>query len=243
MWFTNSSSKPASNAGGDPVFYNPAFVDATHLTLDRPYEGVTGTHGWAISTPSVDVPVIGYGALPYTEGLLGIAFDFAAKAIAASDPTNSALAHSYSVSVANWIKTYGYRPAAKTVYYGAQFVNCQAPIPESNRVCVGVPPDADVARALNAEAIRAVMLAYAYNKDAQLKSFADLLFNAMWAKPGTCPAGSTVCVPDGTYVDAYDDTGVDMTAAPPSGSAPKWFGMVWGFSGLSSWPAARVLTP
>ena len=63
----------------------------------------------------------------------------------------------------------------------------------------------------------------------------------MWAKPGTCPSGSVVCVPDGTYVDAYDDnTGWYMTGTPPAGQSPKWFGDVWGFSGLAAWPAVRI---
>jgi hypothetical protein len=31
-----------------------------------------------------------------------------------------------------------------------------------------------------------------------------------------------------------------MTGTPPTGKAPKWFGQVWGFSGLSAWPAFRV---
>jgi len=228
-WFTQSSSRPATNAGGDPVAYSPAFVDATHLMLDRPYEGVTGTHGWTISTPTVDDPLVGYGSWVYMEGILGAAFDFAAKAVADSDPQNSALARSYNVSAANWIRTYGFQASLNAVYYGAQFVNCPAP----NNHCDG-------ARVLGAEPIRAVMTAYAYNKDPGLRNFADLLYNAMWAKPGTCPAGSTVCVSDGAYVNAYDDGDANMTGTPPTGQGPKWFGQVWGFSGLSAWPAVRL---
>lgn len=242
MWFTNSSSVPASNADGDLVFYNPAFVDATHLMLDRPYGGVTGTHGWVLSTDSVDTPFLGYGSQPFMEGILGTAFDFAAKAIADTDPLNSALAHSYNVSVANWLRRYGYWPLMKSLYYGAQFVNCQEPIPEGNNPCTGDLDAAD-ARVLNAESIRAVMAAYANNQDPGLKDFADLLFNAMWAKPNTCPTGSTICVADGTYVSAYDDGQSYMTGTPPTGKAPKYFGMAWGYSGLSAWPAIRIGGP
>jgi hypothetical protein len=239
MWFTNTSSQPANNAGGDPVAYTPAFVDATHLMLDRPYEGATGTHGWVLSPPNVDVPFVGYGSQPFCAGMLGVAFDFAAKAIATSDPANSTLAHSYNVSMAHWLKTYGYWSRNSAVYYGVQYVNCQAPIPEGNNPCTG-GLDADSARVLSAEVIRAVAAAYAYNQDETLKEFADLLYNAMWAKPGTCPAGSTVCVPNGSYLNAYDDGGGYMTGAPPGGQMPKWFGDVWGFSGLSAWPAVRL---
>ena len=39
IWFTNSSSRPKNNSGGDPVSYVPTFVDSTHLTLASPYAG------------------------------------------------------------------------------------------------------------------------------------------------------------------------------------------------------------
>jgi hypothetical protein len=128
MWFLSSGSRPSSNADGDPVAYTPACTDGQHLTLDRPYEGTTGTHGWVVSSPSNDTPFIGYGSYVYMQGLLAMAFDYAAKALAISDPTNSALARSYNLSSANWIKTYGYESSQKAIYYGAQYVNCQAPI-------------------------------------------------------------------------------------------------------------------
>jgi hypothetical protein len=243
MWFLNSTSRPTSNAAGDATVYSPAFVDSTHLTLDRPYQGTTGTHGWALSVPSIDTPFVGYGAYVYMEGLLGAAFDLAAKSIADSDPVNSALARSYNVSVGNWIKTYGYRAPMKSVYYGVEFVNCQAPIAEASTPCTGYNLAADNARELSAEAIRGLMTAYAYTQDAGLKNLTDVLFNAMWAKPTTCPVGSTLCVSDGVYVDAFDDGQWYMAGTPPTGAAPKYFGQMWGFSELSSWPAIRLGGP
>jgi hypothetical protein len=239
IWFTKSSAMPASNADGDSTYYAPSFVDSTHLMLDRPYEGTTGIHGWMLATASIDTPYVGYGAQPFFEGLLAGAFDYAARAIADSDPTNSAVAREYGISVANWIKTYGYRAATKSVYYGAQSVNCQAPIPEGNNPCTA-NFDAASARVLNAEALRALMPAYYHTKDESYKETADLLFNAMWAKPGTCPEGSTTCVPDGSYVKSYDDGDGYMTGRPPDGAAPKYFGMAWGFDLLSAWPAYRL---
>jgi hypothetical protein len=245
MWFFNSSSKPNSNADGDPTTYNPSWVDSTHLTLDRPYEGTTGSHGWALSTPVVDSPFVGYGTNVYMEGLMSMAFDFAAKALADSDPTNSALARSYNLSSANWIRTYGYRAAQKSIYYGAQFVNCQAPIPEATwNPCdgaVSAPALTGAAnRVLSSEAIRGLMAAYAYSQDPDLKNLIDVMYNAMWAKPTTCPGGSTVCVPDGIYLSQFDPGGDDISGTPPLGSAPKWFGQMWGISALSAWPAYRL---
>jgi hypothetical protein len=240
MWFLNSSSRPNSNADGDPVAYNPTCTDGQHLTLDRPYAGTTGTHGWALGSPAYDTPFVGYGSYVYTEGLLAMAFDFASKAIAVGDPVNSALARSYNLSSANWIKTYGYESSQKAVYYGAQYVNCQAPIQEGPYSPCTAGFTGDLARSISSEAIRGLMAAYPYSKDASLGAFIDVLYNAMWAKPGTCPAGSTVCVPDGIYMDQFDPGGTDISGTPPLGAAPKWFGQEWGISSLSSWPATRL---
>ena len=243
MWFTlNPSALPASNGGGDSTFYTPSWVDGTHLMLDRPYEGTTGVHGWVLGTTAL-LPIVGYGALPYMEGLLAEGFDLAAKSIATSYPASSLLAHSYSLDASRWIMNTGYRAATKSVYYAAGYVNCQAPIPEGNNPCTNDYMDPDGARVISAEAIGGIARAYAYGKDASLKAFADLLFNAMWAKPTTCPANSTLCVPDGSYVNAFDDGGIDISGTPPLGSAPKWFGQMWGFPSLSAWPAYRLGGP
>jgi len=240
-WFLPTSARPTGNAGGDSVAYMPTCTDGQHLVLDRPYEGTSGaTHGWAISIPAQDTPYVGYGSYVYMEGLLSMAFDFAAKAIANSDPVNSALARSYNLSSAYWIKTYGYEASQKSVYYGAQFVNCQAPIQVTPYSPCTSGWTGSGARVINAEAIRGLMAAYAYNKDPGLKSVIDVLFNAMWAKPTTCPAGSTVCVPDGIYLSQFDDGGVDISGTPPGTLSQKWFGQMWGISSLSSWPATRL---
>jgi hypothetical protein len=238
MWFLNATTRPNSNADGDSAFYNPAYVDGAHLMLDRPYEGTTGTHGWALGT-NLGFPVVGYGQSPFTEGLLAEAFDLAAKSITSAYLATALVAHDYSVDAARWILNSGYRSTTKSVYYTAGYVNCQPPIPELNNGCTN-NYDADGARVISAEAIGGIARAYAYSKDASLKAGADLLFNAMWAKSTTCPANSTLCVSDGSYVISYDDGQWYMAGPPPIGSAPKWFGQMAGFPSLSSWPAIRT---
>ena len=239
-WFTKSSAMPASNADGDTATYVASFVDATHLLLDRPYEGTTGTHGWVVGVPPS--PYVGYGSMPYQAGIMAATFDFAARALEDGDPVNAALAHRYNVEYANWMKTSAYRPSTKSVYYGAGFANCQQPIAENNSSCTG-NWGAAMARVMNGLAIRGMMPAYQYSKDPALKDFIDMLYNAMWAKPGTCPAGSSLCVPDDYYMTAYDDGDVDLTGTPPNGAAPKWLGMMWGFGGLAAWPGYRAGGP
>jgi hypothetical protein len=245
IWFTpDPTVVPAANSVGDAAFYTPTWVDGTHLTLDRPYEGATGTHGWFLGTTAVGVPLVGYGALPYMEGLLAESFDLAAQSIATSYPTASVTAHGYSVDAAHWIMTTGYRAAIKSVYYAAGQVNCQAPISEvpGNNPCTNNLGQDD-GRVIGTEAIGGIARAYAYSGESSLKTFVDTLYNGLWAKPGTCPGGSP-CVPDGYYGQSWDDGGWYMINNPPTGKAPKWFGQMAGFPGLAAWPAIRgAVTP
>ncbi len=237
IWFTNSSSEPASNSAGDPVAYTPAFVDSTHLTLDKPYQGASGSHGWEVA------PVVGWLSQPFMTGILSAAFDLAAKAVADVDPATASLAHSYNVASANAIKNYGYWPASKGMYYFVGGIDCQFPIADNNTLCTGGNSPGQ-ARTLSAEALRGLDAAYAYTQDSSLGTFNDTLYNAMWARPTTCPTGSTLCVADGSYIDPMDD-GQYMIAVPGLSSLGnatpwKWFGMFFGFSAQSSWPGYRV---
>ena len=237
IWFFPSTVRvPHDDAAGDPVSYTPTFVDSTHLTLDRPYAGTTGSHGWEIAG------ITGWAAQPFLQGILAAAFDLAAKAVADVDPATSSLAHRYNVAAANWIKNYGYWPLNKGLYYFAGGMECQPPIADNNYTCTsGEAPGSS--RTLSAEGLRGLDAAYAYSQDQSLKAFIDNLYNAMWAKPTTCPAGSTLCVPDGYYIDGMD--GGYMIDVPPlaswNGVTPwKWFGMFFGFSAQSAWPGYRV---
>jgi hypothetical protein len=238
IWFLNNPiPSQHGNNQGDPVAYTVTFVDSTHLTLDRPYEGISGSHHWELSTNNT----VGWVSQPFMVGILSTAFDLAAKAVADVSPTTATLAHSYNVASANWIKDVGYWPSAKGLYYMAGGIDCAAPITDGNPWCT-LGNDAPGARTLSAEAIRGVMLAYAYNRDPALKAFADTLYNAMWARPATCPGGSTLCVPDGYYLSGMDDGQYMISGGPPTNNATpwKWLGMFFGFSAQSAWPGYRV---
>jgi hypothetical protein len=100
---------------------------------------------------------------------------------------------------------------------------------------------ASQARTLSAESLRSVMLAYAYSKDPALLAFGDTLYNAMYAKQGYCPTGSTICVPDGEYLsDLNSGTGWYVTGDPMNNKWHKWFGMFFGIGAGSDWPAYRI---
>ena len=239
IWFLNDPIPSThGNSQGDPVAYTGTFVDSTHLALDRPYEGTSGSHHWVFN----NVEPVGWVSYPYMTGMLSTAFDLAAKAVADVNPTTATLAHSYNVASANWLKDVAYNPSAKGLYYFAGSVDCPGgPLAGANVWCVW-GGDAPAARVQSAEAIRGVMLAYAYNRDPALKAFADTLYNAMWARPTTCPSGSTLCVPDGIYLTGMDVGQYMISGGPPTnGATPwKWFGQFFGWSGLSSWPGNRV---
>jgi len=126
----------------------------------------------------------------------------------------------------------------KGLYYLVGEVNCQPADLDTNPVCTG-GNGVSAARTLNGMVMRPVGAAFAYTSDSALKDFGDTLFSAMYSKPGT--GGPN---PDGSYVSDLDDaTGYYMIGTPPLGSAPKYFGMFFGFGDDSSWPAYRVGGP
>jgi hypothetical protein len=234
--FTASSQMPANRQAQESTYYTITYVDGTHIILDRPYQGTTGTHGWIIGTTQAT----GWGVQPFIEGILGLAFGFTAEAIADSDATNAAQARNYVTAIANWQRTYGFRGAVDGMQYFAGTVDCMPPIPETSTWCTaGNNPSQ--ARTLNAETLRSVMLAYSYTRDSDLLAFGDTLYNAMFGKPGTCPANSSLCLPDGNYVSDLNDVwGYYMSGTPPAGRAHKWFGMFFGIGAAADWPAFRL---
>jgi len=208
-------------------------VSGTSLTLDRPYEGTNGSHGWLTSADSTVAKALGYGQQPFMMGLAAAAFDYASQAIATTDPTNSALAAAYRDSAVTWLKTYGYRSATKGLYYFAQYVNCQSPISEANTACTAGWDTAGT-RDLNSEIMRGVSASYAGTGDAALKTWGDALMSAMYSNAEGQPAY------DGYWSTELGDAGWYMTGDPVGHNHPKWFGSFFGFGGSYTWPAARL---
>jgi len=247
-WFTyNSRVAPTSNAGGVPIPYYLAYIDPNHATLQDvngnplPFQQASGNYGWVTGVQSV-----GFGVQPYMLGILATAWDFASKAMtcvspgmpAGCDDTIASTARSYNVQVANYLRTVAYWPASGGMYYVTSFINCQAPISDTNVYCTE-GNNASQARTLSAEAMRGVMTGYANSADPNLLAFGDTLYSAMWGKSGFAwPAGQTV---DGRYIWDYNDgLGWYVTGAPPVGSAHKYFGMAFGIGAGGAWPGYRL---
>jgi hypothetical protein len=242
MIFLPTTDKPANiQAQVEGVYYTPTFVDGQHLTLDRPYAGTTGTHGWLLGdTEAPPNLATGWGGQPYINGINGVAFEFTAQALRNSDPVNAKLAHEHNLSIARWEMNYGYRSAVKGMQYFAGHVDCLPPITESMVWCNG-DETASQSRTLSAETLRSVMLAYVYSKDPTLLAFGDTLYNAMYAKAGTCATGSTACAPDVQYLTDLDSgTGWYVIGDPMNNKWHKWFGMFFGIGAGSDWPAYRI---
>jgi hypothetical protein len=246
MVFLPTSGAPVNYEAQESGYYTATYADATHLTISPAYAGTTGDHGWILGfyaaqeSPLPPIYVTGWGTQPFIQGILGIAFDFTAKALAVSDPTNAALAHRYTVDIANWQRNVGYRPAVKGMQYIAGSAECLPPISEAATWCSGGYGESQ-ARTLSAESLRSVMVAYAYNGDLSLLAFGDTLYNGMYAKTGYCSAGSPICVPDGQYLTDFNSgLGWYMIGDPVNNKWHKYFGMSFGVGAGSDWPAYRI---
>jgi len=247
MWDGNPTVRPQLNSEGDQITYTATYQDSRHAVLtDRygnatTYQGTTGTKGWAGTVG--DVPIMGWAVQPFMLGIISSAFDLASQAMQDED-YNLGLAQSfraYAAGANQYLVTSGYRPSTKGMYYLVGGVDCPAgAIVEDYTVCTGsgTPSAPSASRILSAEAVRGMMFNWFNNgHDPALKSWIDLLVNAEFAKPGTCPPASTVCVADGYYLDQIDTGGAFMTGPIP---APKWFGMTFGFNPQPDWPAMRL---
>jgi hypothetical protein len=238
FWHGTPSVAPGSNAGGDPGAYTvSSCTDATHLTLTANYTGSScAACGFQAGS------WLGWGNYGYMMGIGTRAMHYAAGAIAGSDPVNSANARALAVKANGWVLNRAYRTDTHGLNFGVDWVNCPVPVAASNTNC---SMDTSISGSLgwSAEGLVAFASTYAYNGDAATKAAADAMYNQMWAKPGTCPAGSTVCnetVTAGNNYLTQLDLSVDgfmLQGTPPPA---KWFGQYFGFGDYSAWPGVRL---
>jgi hypothetical protein len=239
---------PSSNAAGDGTFYRLDYLDSTHATLLDPVSGAAVSYAGASGDKCYQYVAgsLGWRSQPFMVGIVGAAFDLAAQAMYDEnfDHTSGALFYEYAHGTARWLATSAYRASTKGLYYFVASANCPAgAISEEAVWCQagGSASNPQADRILNAEAVRALMFNWLhYSRDPSVAKVVDEMVNAQWAKPGTCPPDSTVCVPDGYYLREYDDTGVWVSGAPPGNANPKWFGMAFGLNPQPSWPAMKI---
>lgn len=269
--------RPHDLTGEDSQVYcypNPCtFIDSNHFTLDQPYNGTTGTHGWVMALDAnghldgSNTHMVGYAGLGYMEGILGWAFGLAGRAMKCASPgvpahcddTIAATADSYAVMAANWIMNYGYLSADAGMSYFGGSPTCTSPASSTNFLCTQ-GESVMAKREIMGDGYRGLLTGYLLTTDAGAKAAMqtalDNWYAGMWAKPGvgTPPVSS----PDGTYDNSFDATGCTIHATYPTytncgsngyyltNGAPygeKFFGQHFGISNQATWPAYRIGGP
>ena len=204
--------------------YVPTYVDTTHATLDRPYEGITGsTHGWQMSN------LVGEGTQPFQAGIAATGWYWAYQALVGASSASAPTARQFVLDITDWLTTHGYRPSAKGLFYGRDYPNCE-PDPESVTNCAG--GTAAESRYLSSEVVNAYTAAYLLTGDAAYKTQGDILFGAMWGGPDSVGPNA-----DGTYNSEYIDAPTGWTYASQKA---KNFGFAFGFGFGNAWSAARL---
>lgn len=225
-YFWASTDGTISSATDAEAYLNPTFVDSTHLTLPRPYEG-TGCpapdgclKGWHLSQ------YVGRGTQPFMAGIIGGAF------ATGYDATGTTLLKTLALETANWVKDYGYHPDTKGLRQFRYMPGCGEPTPFDNQSsCTYLTSSYASARALSPEIMRLFGKAYRQNtSETAIRDMGDLLYGAMFGRTGyTCASSiSSTCL--GTYVD--------NPVGDPTND--KWPGFYFGMGGVLNWPAMRL---
>jgi len=211
FWVTNAPSDPKN---GDPVVYRASYVSPTTITLDRPYEGQSGSlKGWQSNDD------VGYGTQPFMLGIVGTAMRYTYLA------TGDERARKFAVDIANWVRQYGYRASTKGLYYARYFLNCE-PITEGIPYCSS--EDTPASRFLSGEVLGAISAAYLYSSSPDIAMMGDILYGAMFGKKG------------GPFEDQYYVTEIEEGGWTEQTKKAKNFGFMFGFGMGWSWPAARL---
>lgn len=217
---TNASSDAIN---GDTVKYLIRSIDSpTQLTLDRPYQGPSASNrGWQCGF------LVGPGTQPFMMGIVATALAFAEKALLLRQrPSAAADARMMLEGATEWIRTEGYRPLARGLWYGRYYTNCEPIGENADAGCLG--GNFINAREYAAEALNAFAQSRLGNPNPNWEIAGDTIFGALFGKNGGPFA-------DNLYSNGIDDNGWYVTTRNP-----KYFGFFFGFGQASKWPAARL---
>ena len=206
------------------TMYTCTYVDSSHITLDRGWEGASGTY-YATRNISGDV---GYGNNPFQVGIKVLAMKYAS--LGATGDTAAGYT-AMNQAVANWVLTDGFDPVTKGMYYLRGVYNCEPPgILKPG--CGYGPGSEESARFLNGEAQNAMSVAYLANPTTRNRDFGDQFYGGQWGKPGYGPYGSfPLPWSDGIYLDVLNDDAYFRF---------KWIGFLFGIGMAHQWPAVRL---
>ena len=243
LWITPTTSTPGTNAGGDTQTYHVTWDPSspTHLTLDRPYDGIYSgsSRGFSLGV------LVGFGTQPFMMGVVGGAMNYAYqslngfRSLNASCPggTNQGCARQFTQDAAKWIASTGTITNFQNtnydgLFYARGFMNCNTLEKALHDVnCSQVLNGQDYyiqgIRYLNMEIMHGFCGAYVLSNDQSIHDSGNLLFSAAYGPSdshylfGTLNSGS------------YD---WNTFKAKTFG-----FGFGWGLG--ACWQAARRLSP
>ena len=238
MLYSSTTYPSCLGAGGgtgvfdSKVFY-ATYVDSTHISLDRPYDGDftvgVGGHGFENATYN------GCGIQPFMMGVAGTSF-YLSKLALEQNSLSSTTATQFVLDSADWIKDNGILTSYLAtpiggLWYAQTFVNCNQTTLNTN--CTGIrgTTDADIqsSRYLALEVVRCFSSAYLISHDAALKTTADTLYGAMYGGDGGPYADSNYLY---LYLNAGEYDWINYKA--------KTYGFSAGWGGGATWPAARL---
>lgn len=214
-WWLAFATGVADHANSNTL-YACRFVDSTTATLDRPWQGATGTYGAYRNN------LVGFGTQPF---MLGIKV-FAMKLAAQTD--SGATAAGYNTlarDAAKWILSTGFDPLTGGLHYARDFTGCEPNLnPRLNCTSALTAYGKEESRTLAAEAQNALRVAYESNPTQQVKDFGDRFYGSQWGKRG------------GPYFDSIYLTALNTDI----NWNYKWLGFVFGIGMAHQWPAVRL---
>ena len=246
VWLTPNNSDPSfpspslakTNQGGDCTTYHVTLTDATHMQLDRPYDGcltMTSASGLGYQFGTQ----LGWGTQPFMMGVVGGAMDYAYKALLGFDNTTALVARGYALDAAHWIINHGVIGSYMgTTYnglaYAVNFANCTTPTqiltnPNCSQIDgTGSPANVQGIRYLNMEVMHAFTAAQELAPDSVFLNAVNVLYGASFGGLGGPFA-------DSNYLSLYLDNGAfdwnTLKAKTP--------GFMAGWGAGSGWPAAQ----
>jgi hypothetical protein len=238
--FITMGAHPITGGSWDQRGYIATFVNSTQATLDANYAGTSGSGkvyelGCGIYQPA------GPATQPFMLGITSNMMRLWAYALANSGsapPKDSAMSSTINATwlpaIANWLgttavntKTYAGIPARGPWYFYGGAV-CIAPYDLTMNGSCDQVANAQQARILSPELLAAISTGYCLNHDANLLTYGDNYYSAMFAK---FPANSGY---DGGWIADMDINGFFWGLY-----AGKWPGFFWGYGRTQSWVSAR----
>ena len=206
------------------------FDSSTQLTLDRPWDGATGS-SYHIYT----YVVAGYGQQPFMLGIKSTGMKWGSNLDDELTPNTNFGTNGTAAST--WVKEYGYDPFTQGMTYGRVFGACE-PLtdPPASPDFVYRNPNCNYgrtairgARALTAETSTALRGYYEANVGTPARDWGDTAYGSVW---GYAPYTEAGYYSDSDYV-RDENSNVSLASY-------KWPGFFFGMGMAHQWPAVRV---